>query len=572
VLLEAQPFDAGKYRLMSFDYRIPHGLALDLALNVEGAWKIIHMTTPHPEAPIANLEIIADNKWHHIALDLYDILKQNDPSRSSFQVLQVIMSNFGILGNDRYSTYHLDNVRISPVCSAAHGLEIAWKSPDVGGITAVAYSLDQDPPTTPPQQMAPGDNPLKLDKITDFAGYLSVRTRDAAGLWSATSTRRVLIDSTPPTATVLDPAPNAHAAPADIRLALKSPGVAGIDPSSLVLTVAGTDYHVNGQDLRYDTTTGTLDFSPLLASPHPIVFPNGQEVSCALKSARDLAGNQAADLPQWTWTMDYSQAKSGAGVMNLVSPSHPTFLNETFESGSPGLVAALSGCTVEVSKQNPASGQYSLAIKKTAAPMQARLVGSEFPADKYPMLYFDYKLGAAVRVNLVVQMNVTNARGAATPTKFIWALTGPAAGAVGQVPGVQADGQWHHAYVNLAPALRNAQPQGALQVTDIELQEMGGGTPIGAEVDLDNLIVAAAGYGPVVFRWQAADPTGIKGYSYLLTQNPAEQPPAQIMDQSLQHTFDTPAPGVWFLRIRAQNGAGLWGPTETYAVVNRNPV
>ena len=567
-----QSFDAGKYRLMSFDYRIPHGLALDLALNVDGAWKIIHMTTPRPDAQIGKLDIQADNKWHHIALDLYDILKQSDPSRSSFQVLQVIMSNFGILGNDRYSTYHLDNVRISPVVTAAGGLQIAWQSPDVGGISAVAYSLDQNPPTTPPQQAVAADNPLKLDKITDFAGYLSVRTRDAAGNWSPTTTRRVLIDSTPPTATVLEPAPNAHAAPTDIRVALKSPGVAGIDPASIVLSVAGTDYRVNGRELRYDYTTGTLDWSPLLTSPRPIVFPNGQQVSVALKSVKDLAGNQGAELPQWTWTMDYSKAKAAAGIMNLVSPSHPTFLSETFESGLPGQVVAVSGCTVQVSRQNPASGQYCVAIKKTAAPMEARLVGTEFPADKYPMLYFDYKLNAAVRVNLVVQMNVTGPKGVPTPTKYIWALTGPAAGAVGQVPGVQADGQWHHAYVNLAPALRNAQPQGALQVTDIELQEMGGGTPIGAEVDLDNLIVAAAGYGPVVFRWQAADPTGIKGYSFILTQNPAEQPPAQSMDQALQHTFATPAPGVWFLRIRAQNGAGIWGQTETYAVVNRNPV
>jgi hypothetical protein len=572
IVLVSQPFDAGKYRLLSFDYRLPHGLAVDLALNVDGAWKIIHMTTPRPQNVIASLPIVADDQWHHADVDLYETLKHADPARSSFQVLQVIISNFGILGNEVGSTYRLDNVRISPVLSAPHGLHVAWQSPDLGGLGAVASRLDQNPPTAAPDQPAAADSPLQLNKLTDFSGYLSVRVRDNAGNWSPATTRRVLLDSLPPTATILGPAPNAHAAPSDLRVAVKDPGLSGVDPSSLVLSVAGTDYRVNEKELSYDATTGTLDWSPLLTSP-PTIFPDGHQVSVALRSARDFAGNQAAALPQWTWTMDYSQERTGPAITNLVSASHPTFLSETFEDGKPGQVAAVSGCTVQISHQNPASGQSCVIIRKTAAapPLQVRLVGTEFPADKYPLLTFDYRLNPDVRVNLVAEVNVAGRGGPAGPQRLTWALTGPAAGTVGQVPGVLADGHWHQAFVNLAPALRSAQPRGALLVTNIYLMEMDGGTPVGAEMGLDNVIVAAAGTGPVVFRWQALDPTGIKGYSYVLTQHPEEQPPAQLTDQAQQHTFAAPAAGVWFLRLRAQSGAGLWGPTATYAVVNGNP-
>ena len=474
----------------------------------------------------------------------------------------------GVIGAEQGSNYHLDNVRLSPVFSAAQGLQVAWKAPDLGGINAVSWRMDQNPNPAPLEATSAPDQPLKLAKVTDFAGYLSLRVRNAAGNWSETVTRRVLVDSVPPAATIVTPANGERCAPETLQISLRDLGASGVDPSSIVLTVAGNDYRVDDRVLRYDYGNNLLIWTAGMTSPRPLLFTDGQKVEVSLKSARDCAGNSVATLPQWSWTMDFSKDKQGPKLASLVSPSHPTFIGETFESGAPGQVTALSGCAVQVLNQGAASGQFCAAIRKTTGPMQARLVGTEFPADKYPMLSFDYRLNNQVRVNLVAEMNV----GKQGPTRFIWALTGPAAGAVGQVPGVQADGQWHKAFVNLAPALRNANQQGALIVSNLYLMEMGGGTPVGGEVALDNLIVAAAGYGPVVFRWSAADPTGIKGYSYVLTQNPAELPPATPTDLANQHTFDTPAPGVWFLRLRAQDGAGNWGGVETYAVINRNPV
>ncbi len=574
VLLASQPFDAGKYRLLSFDYRFPHYIALNLALNAGGAWQVIRMTDPDTPGPtIGSLAVVADDQWHHAEIDLYDTWRRwgGEQGRSSYQVLQVVIQDSGTLGCSAGARYFLDNVRLSPVFSAAEGLHLAWRSPDLGGIGAISYRLDESANPAPPESAQPPETPLRLAKLTNFAGFLSLRARDNAGNWSPTAVRRVLIDSLPPTAGAPEPAANAHAAPEEIRLALRDQGIAGLDPSSIVLSVAGAEYRVDGRALTYNLANGVLAWSCQRTVPQPTVFPNGQKVEVALRSARDFAGNAVTSLPQWAWVMDYAQDKTGPRLATLVSPSHPTVLSETFEAGGAGPVAALSGCTVQVSNQNPASGQNCLVVKKTAGPLQARLVDGAalspdragYPADKYPMLSFDYRLNNQVRVNLVAEM---------LGNRYIWALTGPAAGAVGQVPGVQADGQWHKAFVNLAPALRNARRQGALTVNAIYLMEMGGGTPLGAEIGLDNLIVAAAGYGPVVFRWQAADPTGIQGYSYVLTQNPADQPPAQPHDRAMQHTFDTPTPGVWFLRIRAQDGAGNWGPVETYAVVNRNPV
>ncbi len=563
-MLVSQPFDAGKYRLLSFDYRIPPYLAIDLGLNAGNGIQYLHMTNPDTPNSLGSLNIIADGKWHHVDVNLYELLRRSNPGRSSYKIYQMFMADTGaVIGNGQGAQYHLDNLCLSPVISAAQGLDVAWESPDLGGISAVSWRMDRSANATPPQTPQAPDAPLKLAKVTDFSGFLCLRTRDTAGNWSPTVTRPLLVDSAAPTATGASPAPNTRAAPETIRLALRDQGAAGIDPQSIVLTVGKTDYRISNPELQFNGATGDLTWSSLQSGPRPSVFPNGQAVQVALKSAGDFAGNLVANPPQWSWVMDYAQDKRGPKLVNLLSTSHPTFLSETFESGATGQVAAQSGCSVRVVNQDAASGQNCLVVRKTAGPMMARLSGTRFPAEKYPMFTFDYRLKNQVRVNLVVEMQ---------RRRYIWALTGPAGGAVGQVPGVQADGQWHKAFINLAPALRSGRKQGSLLVDNIYLQEMGGGTPLGAEVGLDNLIVAAAGYGPVFFRWSGSDATGIQGVSYMLTQDPADVPPAKVMDKAMQHTFDTPAPGVWFLRIRAQDGAGNWGPVETYAVVNRNPV
>lgn len=562
VVLVPRPFDAGKYRLVSFDYKIPPGLMVDFATNVDGRLHSIKFANPDSPSPLGQVElVIADNKWHHAEFDLYEMLRRADPRRASYQVNQLVLADFGWLGNPEGQTYHLDNFRLSPVVSARPELEVAWESSDLGGIGELVWKLDEAPVVSLPETGQEPVQPLKITDLLGFQGFLHLRTRDRAGNWSPVATRRLLVDSQAPASQAVSPALGARVAPAAVALKLQDAGLAGIDPQSIVLSVGGADRRVNQQDLHYHSGSGDLVWYCERTQPEPTVFAPNQEVEVVLKSARDFAGNPVADLPRWSWVMDYTKDTTGPRLAEVDSTSHPTFLGETFEAGRPGPVRPRSGCEVSVVTGIATSGEGCLRVRKTAsAPIQVLLNSRPFPADKYPVLAFDYRITKQMRVNLVVEM---------FGRSYMWAFTGPGRGAVASVNLVRADDKWHRAFIDLTPPLRQAHRQGALVVNAIYLLEQGSPqTPVGGEFFLDNLQIAAPGKGPIVCTWQATDPTGLQGYSYLLTQDPRAMPPEEIMQQQEQKQFEAVAAGLWFLRLRAQDGAGNWGPVETYSIMN----
>lgn len=68
------------------------------------------------------------------------------------------------------------------------------------------------------------------------------------------------------------------------------------------------------------------------------------------------------------------------------------------------------------------------------------------------------------------------------------------------------------------------------------------------------------------FSWSASDTSGIANYSYRLDRSataPVDEDPEPF---ATSQTFPDVADGVWYLRVRAQNRAGLWGPIATYAI------
>jgi len=566
VNLAPHGFDAGKYRLLSFDYNLQPGVLLSLLFSMDGQWYALNLTDTDPVNPIGKIDgAVADGQWHHAELDLYQLLRQRDPQRTSYVISQLVFGDSGWLGNSKNAFYHLDNVRLASVVSARDGLSVAWKAPALGGVDTVGYTLDTSPATATTDATAPAQNPVVLPAVASFDGYLHLRVRDSAGRWSPVSTRRLLVDSSQPTATILEPAADTHAAPRALRLHVASPGLAGIDPQSLVLSVAGKDYRVDSPALVFSAGSGELAWYPDRVTPSPIVFPNGQVVDVELKQAADFAGNPVAAKPHWSWTMDYSQDTVGPTIDQFVSPSHPTFMSNTFEDGSVGTVAGLKNAEVRVVPSDAPSGGKCLLVHKTGpAPLAVRLLETPFSSDKYPLLAFDYKCGPNVHFNVVAQMG---------NQRFVWAFSGPVAGTVGWVSNVKLDGQWHHAVVRLAAPAVNAQDPAALIVQGVYLyeQQEGEQLPVGGEFMLDNLLVGAGSSGPIVARWHAGDPTGVQGYSYVLTQDPAAMPPDQILDTQSSHRFDAVAGGLWFLRLKAEDGAGNWGPVYTYTLLSTSP-
>ncbi len=559
-------FDAGRYRIVRFAYKVPERLRADLMIHVNGERKSIQFTdTDSSYKRIGEIPgVQADNQWHVAEFNLYDMLRRDDPHAPGYRVLQMWIGDSGWTSNAPGQVFHVDDFELVPIVSAAKPLQLAWNVRDLSGLAGVNWAIDDDPSTELPQSLATTDAQVTYAESGDVDGWLHVRARNSAGAWGPTAHRRLMIDSSGPVAAQAAPATNARTATSQIVLDLKDEGLAGVDPASVVLSVGGKDYSVSNSGLTYLSERSRLVWNCERTSPEPTVFADGTQVQVALKAASDYAGNPVSALPSWTWTMDYAQDKTAPAISQIDCSTHRSHIAQTFETGVDGWAnrGGRDGALVERDTTTAASGSASIKLtqQQDRGQMQALLTSSPFEAERFPVIAFDYRFDPGVRLDLLVQMN-----GQWWPI----GLTDDPSGTIGRIPDIRADGNWHHASVNLAPLLKRQQRQGALNVTAVMIGDRDSrDNKKGATASFDNVVIGSVGTVKPVFRWKATDTTGIAGYSYLIDQAPATEPPAESMGDSAAKSFDDLKTGLWFLHVRAVDGAGNWGPASHYAIMH----
>ncbi|MEN6644371.1 MAG: hypothetical protein ABFE08_18175 [Armatimonadia bacterium] len=560
------PFDAGKHRIVSFAYKCDDRLRADLAVYVNGDWKGIKFTDNDNDLGVIGTvpNVTPDNQWHTTSFNLYDLLRADDPTAPTFIVRQFVIADWGWAGNRPGSTYHLDDFQLIPVMSGVHPVRLAWQAPDLSGIAGAAWALDALSSAVVPQTLsAQGEETnVTLAGLTD--GWLNLRAQDKAGNWGPPTSRRLLVDSEAPTSQALLPAAGAKHAVSEIELALSDKGLAGIDPSSVRLKVAGTDYVMDGQGLRYRPTDGKLIWNCERVIPNPVVFPDQKQVDVELLAASDYAGNPVQTRAAWSWVMDYSLDKTPPRPAEIHSTTHPTLLTQTFEDGQVPWATrdGENGAKVEIDTTTAKNGSGSLKLtnQKAGGHMQATITTEAYDCEKYPVIAFDYRIPPATKLAFSVLLGGK------------WhaiTLNDAATDVIGRVPGIIADNQWRHAAVELMPMLRRQQAQDALIVQQIIIGDRNTmDNAAGATAWFDNLIVGQVGKYPPVLRWRATDTTGIKGFSFALDQEPATVPDETPEGTEVAKSFDTMAPGVWYFHIRSQDGAGNWGPPTTYGLLH----
>jgi hypothetical protein len=561
------PFDAGKYRLISFAYKCDDRLRADLAVYVNGDWKGIKFTDNDNDLGVIGEvpNVQADNKWHTATINLYDMLRRDEPQMPTFMVRMFVIADWGWAGNRPGATYNLDDFQLIPVISGAQPVKVAWGTPDVTGVAGASWLLDTQAATAPPTTALSGtgaEAAINCSTLSD--GWLHLRVQDRAGNWSAPASRRLLVDSEIPSASLLSPAVGDKNAVSLIELHLSDNGLAGVDPSSVRLKVAGTDYVMDGAALKFLPAEGKLVWNCEEVLPSPVVFPDGKQVDVELIAAADYAGNAAQQLPKWSWTMDYSADHKAPVVSEIQSTTHPTLLSQTFEDGQ-ALWAnrdGKNGAAVALDSTTAASGKNSLKLTNQTAGghMQATVTRTAYDVEKYPVVSFDYKIPAATKLAFSVFVR---------DKWYAITLNDAATDVIGRVPGIVADDKWRHASVDLMPLLRRQQANGPLLVENIVIGDRNTmDNAAGANAWFDNFVIGQVGKYPPVLRWRATDTTGIKAFSYVLDQNAATVPDETSEGMEVAKSFDAMNGGVWWFHIRAQDGAGNWGPATTYAVLH----
>ena len=138
--------DAGLYRIVSFDYRIPPHYRGDFAVYVNGDWKAIKFTdTDNPLGYIGKVEgVKADGRWHHAEFNLYEMLVRDDPTAASYIARWFVLADWGsALYNFRRRQIWLDNFQVIPVVSGLQPLKIKVSARDTSGIAGVSWLIDQ---------------------------------------------------------------------------------------------------------------------------------------------------------------------------------------------------------------------------------------------------------------------------------------------------------------------------------------------------------------------------------------------------------------------------------------------
>jgi hypothetical protein len=120
------PFRATDFPKLSFDYRLPPGVHVNLYLYLNDRWHAITLTAEEPPSTattvLGRLEgVQADDKWHHAEFDLLTPLQALYPQLKAFTVKYVAVAapeesyvRCGMGGNARGARFWLDNFAVGP--------------------------------------------------------------------------------------------------------------------------------------------------------------------------------------------------------------------------------------------------------------------------------------------------------------------------------------------------------------------------------------------------------------------------------------------------------------------------
>jgi len=565
------PFDAGRYRLVSFDYKVDEWIRVDLIVKLaDGTFRTIKFTDSDSSWPalgsVANVQ--AKGVWAHAEVPLFELMRQQIPGLKSYGVQELRIGGSGWPGNPRGASFHLDNFRILAVASGRESLAFQWYATDPAGIAGASYELNTQPDTVPDSVVDTAESRAVFTQVPEGDVYFHVRLVDGAGNWGPTTHHRCFLDSAPVLASAPEPAPGEVVSTSRIAVSLQDQGLAGVDPSSIVLSVAGREYPMSSPSMSYDAATGKLLWQGEKQEPEPVVFGDQQDVPVRLARLADFAGNPLATDLSWAFKMDYSKDLTPPPAPAVESSSHGCAFLEPFEGtpadGALGECSAGSGVELEIDPAEKASGSGSLKVTyREGKAMRVVAHQTPFDAAQIPYLAFDYCVPAGVQIDIAFVVNGST---------VLVGFTDNETGAVSRLPGIIADGKWHRVEkFDISAAARQVVGNvRALNVSRVVFGDFNSiETPLGSSFWIDNLTAYRPGSGPASLSWRATDPTGVDGYSYVVDDQPGTIPDEQPEGLGRQTAVEVPGGSFRFFHIRARDGAGHWGPTTHFCIAQQ---
>jgi len=549
VSIGVAPFDASRYPILEFDYRVPPELRVDLIIEVDGSRRVIKFTDNDQTWPvIGRVGAVVDNQWHRATVDLGGLLERAFRRAAPLVVTDLAFATSGWPGVRENTRWWLDNIRLSAAINVSDIPDgLALHSRDESGIARIAWTAGASRNAEAPAGPPPGELREALAGHAAGLVWLGAEATDGAGNGSGVALIPVRLvagdDTTPPVASSPSPADGAAACPSTISVTLADDS-SGVSPADLRLGVNGNTWTIADEALSWDAKAGLLTWS----LPPGVVFgPDGARVNCRLE-AGDLAGNALEPL-EWAFTLDYSldDQPPAAPVVSYI-PARAADAND-FEQHTGGWGDFIDGQVVRRA-DGGATGPGCIELRHLAT----RRGGSGFVLVRdfgenwreSPIVRFRYRAVNAPRAGL--QVSGTTFDGA----HDLWTelATLPVTGQ-----------QWQTAEIDIAKALARTDPS-----LDIHRIFLNINLPPDGRLLIDDYAMYSPAATQAGFRWSApASPSGIAGYSWVLHSASDTLPPEAVMGAEPRVEFTDLAPGRYVFHLRACTNSGAWSPPSHVA-------
>jgi len=559
-------FNAGKFPLMTFRYCAEPDVRADFVFTPAalGTYRTIGFTDR--DSTYGMLAAVTgptrDNAWHAAEINLRDALAKLDYHPRMFHISGLALGDWGARTNGPTYTYRVDDFSIIPVLSARRGLSLNWAALDPSGIRGYSTRWSPRPTEDAPQKVATKASQSVFTDLPSGPTYLHIRACDKAGNWGPTSHWKFLIDNEPPRLTV-DPPFTAKASSPVLPMTLTDAGLAGVDPESLRIQVAGkwlpfdplfTEYSVRRGAFRWEWSVASGLFSRPVADGTPIQF--------ALQPVRDFAGNECARTV-WTAKVDRASDRTPPPAPTVRCASHKALCFDTFTDSLDHWANWTGRYGARVTRHyDPRRNDFCVrAVNLTTNGRFGVYVRkAPFDARTYPFVSFEYRMSPKVKVHFLLYIS-----GRWYGIKLTAPSTYPNYKNIGAVK-VTADDKWHRVSFNLFEILKAAKAP-SYRVTYLTIADyQNHSNPAGAAYYVDNFSIFGTGAAAPAFTVRSVDPTGIERYAFAIDRQAASVP--DVKQAVSERTFRSPAleePGWWYFHARAQDGAGNWSAPAHYA-------
>ena len=188
------PFDAERFPIVGFDYRLDPGAQLTLMARFENRNWCIRFNSPSVKYPAIGTVagVVADGQWHSCRFNLAAMMRaMPEADRPRTLVVDHLATlTYRVPRADQRAAYHVDNFHIAPRPTGA--VRVHWSVPaDPTGIAGYSLLLDRAPATMPDGTIDARAPTARFTDLAPGAHYLHVRARDGAGNWGPPAHARI---------------------------------------------------------------------------------------------------------------------------------------------------------------------------------------------------------------------------------------------------------------------------------------------------------------------------------------------------------------------------------------------